>query len=360
MDMKKKIIILLLSAAMAFGAVGCSKELSNEYVTVKQYKDLEVPQVETAEVTDEYVEQTIQNNLNAFMEKENITDRTTKTGDWVNIDYVGSIDGEEFEGGADTGFDLELGSNSFIGATEDYKGFEEQLEGHKAGDEFDITVQFPEEYSVDPSKAGVVANFHIVINEAYTQTVPELTDDWVKENSEESKTVEEYREEIRKGLEESSAESAQSELQTEIQTALYEQLEVSGYPEGEVEDQVQQATDYYTAVAGMYGLELGDFITTYLQTTEDDFNVQLEDAAEKTVAVNEALKLIAQEEGLEPTEEEYEKRMAEYAEQAGMDDVEEYKEQVGEDVLREAVLRDVVTEYLVENCIQVEQSDDSE
>ena len=72
------------------------------------------------------------------------------------------------------------------------------------------------------------------------------------------------------------------------------------------------------------------------------------------------LKLIAQEEGLEPTEEEYEKRMAEYAEQAGMDDVEEYKEQVGEDVLKEAVLRDVVTEYLVENCIQVEQSDDSE
>ena len=119
-------------------------------------------------------------------------------------------------------------------------------------------------------------------------------------------------------------------------------------------------TDYYTQLAGLYGVELGEFVETYLQTTEEDFNTQIDTQVRQSVALEEALKLIAAKQHLEPSEEEYQEAIAEYAEEAGFDDVEEYTGQVGEDELKAAVLRDKVTDYLVDECIQVEQSDESE
>ncbi len=359
--MKRKIAAVLISAALAGSLLaGCSGEISNDYVTVKQYKGLEVPQVVTQEVTDDQVEQTIQSALSANMTKNPITDRAAETGDWVNIDYTGYVDGEAFDGGSAEGADLELGSGSFIGATEDYEGFEDQIAGHNTGDEFDIKVQFPETYSNNPAMAGVVADFHIVLNEIYSQETPELTDEWVAENSEDSETVDEYREEIRSTLEDNAEESAKSELRTSIQDALLSQSEIKEYPEGAVDEQVEQATEYYTSIAGLYGMELSDFITTYLQTTEEDFNASVETAAQQTVQLDEALKLIAEKENLEPSDEEYEEEIADLAESAGTDDVDAFKEQYGEDVLRDSVLRQTVLDYLVDNCIQVEESTESE
>ena len=107
-------------------------------------------------------------------------------------------------------------------------------------------------------------------------------------------------------------------------------------------------------------MELADFIETYLQTTEDDFNARIKEAAQQTAALDQAVLLIAEKENLEPSDEEYEERVKEYAEQAGMTDVDAYKEQVGEDVLKNAIRIDVVTDYLVEECIQVEESDTAE
>ena len=359
--MKKKIITVMLAAVLAGTLAGCSQELSNDYVTVKQYKDLEVPQPAPAdEVTDDQVEQVIQSNLQAYAQTKEVTDRAAEMGDTVNIDYTGYIDGEAFDGGSAEGADLELGSNSFIGATDDYKGFEEQIAGHQIGDEFDITVQFPDPYSPNPDMSGAVADFHIVLNSIVQKIVPELTDEWVKENSKESATVDEYREEIRSQIEESVQESVESELEEAVQSALMDNVEVKKYPEDRVEELTKQMTDYYTQIAGMYGIELGEFVETYMQMSEEDFNSRIDESVRQGVALEEALKLIAQKKHLEPSEEEYEKGMAEYAEQAGYDDVDEYAGQVGEDEMKAAVLRDKVTDYLVENCIQVEQTDGEE
>lgn len=102
--MKKKLAAVLTAAAVTAGLLaGCSGDLSNEYVTVKQYKGLEVPQTESQEITDDYVEQVIQSNLSATMTKTDITDRAAQTGDWVNIDYTGYINDETFDGGSDEG-----------------------------------------------------------------------------------------------------------------------------------------------------------------------------------------------------------------------------------------------------------------
>lgn len=351
-------IAMILAAAVAGTLAGCSNELSNEYVTVTQYKGLEVSQVEDAEVTDEQVEQVIQTNLESTAEKAAVTDRAAEMGDWVNIDFTGYMDGVAFDNGSAQAQDLQLGSGSYIGASGDYAGFEDQIAGHQTGEEFDITVQFPENYTEE--MAGKVADFHIVLNEIYTENVPELTDEWVQSNSEDSENVDQYREEVRKQLEEQAEASVQSQLRSLVQEALLENIEVEKYPEDVVNKQIEEMETYYTQMAAMYGVELADFIETYLQTTEDDFNARIKEAAQQTAALDQAVLLIAEKENLEPSDEEYEERVKEYAEQAGMTDVDAYKEQVGEDVLKNAIRIDVVTDYLVEECIQVEESDTAE
>ena len=357
--MKRKIIAVMLAAALAGTLPGCSSgELSNEYVTVTQYKGLEVAQVEKTEVTDEQVEQAIQTNLQGTAEKVPVTDRAAEMGDWVNIDFTGYLDGVAFDGGTAQAQELQLGAGGYIGASGDYAGFEDQIAGHQAGEAFDITVQFPDNYTAD--MAGKVADFHIVLNEIYTENVPELTDDWVKANIEGTDTVDQYRADLKKQLEEQAEQTAQAQLKNSVQTALMDKIEVEKYPEDAVNEQVQQMEDYYTQMASMYGIELTEFIETYLQTTEDDFHAKIEEAAQQTAALEEAIRLIAEKQKLEPSDKEYEEMAKEYAQQAGMDDVDAYKEQVGEDVLKNAILVDVVTDYLVDECVQVEDTDTAE
>ena len=139
--------------------------------------------------------------MEAAATEQDVTDRAAQSGDWVNIDYTGTMDGTAFDGGSATGYDLELGSGSFIGANGDYQGFEDQIVGHNTGEEFDITVQFPENYQ-SSDLAGKPANFHIVLNKIYQKVTPELTDEWVVNNSESSKTVDEYKEEVKNSLQE--------------------------------------------------------------------------------------------------------------------------------------------------------------
>ena len=334
--MKKKMISVILAAALAGTLAGCSTELSNEYVTVAQYKGLEVPAPAQTEVTDEQVDLVIESNLAGFATREEITDRPAQTGDVVNIDYTGYIDGEAFEGGSAA------------------------AAGHNIGDEFDITVQFPEEYSQNPYMEGAVAEFHIVLNSIAVEKVPELTDEWVQQNSEESETVEEYRDEIRSTLEESTEDSVRAELQDSVLNTLLENTEVKKYPEDVVSAQEAMFTEAYTQMAEMYEMELGEFLETYMQTTEEELNQQAKEYAQQSAVLGEAVKLIAEKENLEPTEEEYTEGYAEYAEQSGYEDVQAFIDEVGEDALRSQIRQDAVAEYLVDECVQVEQTESAQ
>ena len=231
--------------------------------------------------------------------------------------------------------------------------------GHSIGDTFELQHSFDASYT-NKNYAGKDVTFRITLTGIKEKELPDLTDEFVQTISQESETVDEYREEIRTQIEENLQASVESELEGSVQSALMENVEIKSYPEDRVEELTQQMTDYYTQLASMYGLELGDFVETYLQMTEEDFNTQIDDSVRQGVAMEEAMKLIAEKQHLEPSDEEYEEGIAQYAEDAGYDDVEEYTSQVGEDELKLTILRDKVTEYLVDNCIQVEQSDDSE
>ncbi|MBO5461234.1 MAG: trigger factor [Ruminococcus sp.] len=351
--MKKKILAAALCAAMTFSLAGCSSELSNEYITVKQYKGLEVAQVEKTEVTDEDVESAISNNLAYAATTEDITDKAAELGNYVEMDYVGSVDGVEFDGGTAEGATLELGSGSYIGACDEYEGFEDQIVGHKTGEEFDITVKFPEDYTGE-EVAGKVANFHIKLNRIYNIIEAELTDEWVAENSEESTTVDEYREEVRTSLEEDAEETWMASMQDAVAQALLEQIEVKSLPEDQVTEQYDEVVAYYEQYASMYGVDMTDFVIGYMgMESLEAFEEQAQASAEDTVKTILAMELIAEKQKLTVTEED----ILELAELYGYEDSASFIEQYGEELINQSVIYDKVTEYLVEECIQVEAAE---
>ena len=356
--MKKRILAVILSVCVAASMTGCSTELSNEYITIKQYKGLEVAQVEKTEVTDEMVESEISSRLEQASVTEDITDRAVENGDTVNIDFSGSVDGVAFDGGTAQGSSLEIGSGTFIGAEGNYKGFEEQLIGHKIGEEFTIQVQFPAEYKMNTALSGKVADFAIKINSIQKITTPELTDKWVKKNSESSKTVDEYKKEVRGELEKNYEDDQMSSLKSEALQALYDQTDVKKYPEDQLEETKTKIAAYYKNAASSYNMEFADFLSSYMGMTEDEFNEQVDTAAKNSVKQKLAVELLAKKKNLEPTDEEYQKKYKEYAKQYNFDSVDAMIEQAGEDVLKEMVLQEVVSEYLAKNCVQVEQTTD--
>lgn len=354
--MKKKLAALVLAAVMTVSMVGCGNTMSNDYVTINKYKGLEIAEVEKTEVTDDTVESTVKSYVTASPLKTEITDRAAQDGDTVDIDYVGKIDGEAFDGGTASGASLKIGSGTYIGANGDYKGFEEQIIGHNKGDKFDIEVKFPDDYSAS-NLAGKVATFSITLNGIYeVSDDTEITDEWVKQNSDTSETVEEFKEEIRNKMKENNESTRQSQLQSEVLTALDEQVEVKKYPDGDVDKEYQSVEDYYTAYAQQYGLELADFLETYMNMTEDDFKTKAKEVAENAVKRKLACELIAKKKHLEPSDKEYEKKVEEYAEKAGYEDVDAFKKAYDDDTIRAAIIQEIVANYLLDSSVQVEQT----
>ncbi len=205
--------------------------------------------------------------------------------------------------------------------------------------------------------ANKVAVFNVKLNAISTGKASELTDEWVKKNSDKSDTVEEYKAEIKKQLEDSNKSTEDSTLQNEVMEALLAQVEVKKYPDEEVDNQLKKIKDYYSQMAAAYGMEFADFTEQYMGMKGDDFDTQAKEAAKKAVARDLACELIAKKKNLEPSKKEYEKEIKKYAEGSGYKDVDEFKKQAGEDVLKTAILQQKVAEYLVDKCVQVEQTD---
>lgn len=349
--MKKKLVAIAIGLVSVVSLAGCSSKLSNDYITINQYKGLEVAEVEVTEVTDDTVDSQVQSNLQASAVTEDVTDRAVEDGDTVNINYS-----SDFDNSSADNYDLTIGSNTFIQANGDYKGFEEQIIGHNIGETFDIQVQFPADYSATELQ-NAVKTFSITVNSISKTTTPELTDEWVAANSEESKTVEEYKEEVKKSLEEDNDATTTSTLRNEVIAALLEQVEVTKYPDGEVEDQVTEMTDYYKSYAEQYQMEFADFLEQQLGMTEDDFNTEAKNSAEQSVKAKLAIELLADKKNLTPSDKEFQTEYEKMAETYGYTDVDALIEAAGEDTLKSMVLQQKVADYLIESCVQVEASE---
>lgn len=353
--MKKKMAVLAAGVcALAVLVTGCSKEISNDYVKVKQYKGIEVEKADTAKVTDEEVESYIQAQLEQNADVVEVTDRPVESGDTVKIDYEGKVDGVAFDGGSATDSDLEIGSGTFI------PGFEDGIIGHNAGETFDIDVTFPEDYG-NAEMAGKAAVFTITVKSISKSNVPELNDDFVAKVSKESKTVEDYKKEVKKLLADNNQASAEETLVSNAWSALMENVEVKKYPTEELQEMIDMIDSQYKQYAEMYGVEFTDFLETYLNMDEDTYNTQLSKAAKSQIQQEQVIELIAKKEKLALSEDELQKKYEEYAETYGYESVEAMLEDASEEELKKMANKEVVQKWVADNCKQVEpkESDDS-
>ncbi len=348
--MKKRIVMALTGVfAASMLLTGCqgSKGLETDELTIAQYKGVEVDEVsKPEEVTDEDVESAIQADLQTNATTTEITDRAVESGDTATIDFVGKIDGAEFEGGSSTDYPLVIGSGSFI------EGFEDSIIGHNIGDTFDWNGKFPDDYG-NADYAGKDVVFTITVKGISVEEVPELTDEFVKSVSEESKTVKEYKEETKKELEESAQASYEDTLAQEVWQKVLDNTEVKKYPEDEKEEMTASLREQYETAAEYYETDFATFIQEQMGMTEDQFNEQVEMAVESTLKESMVVKAIADEEKISLSDEEYEAEFKEMAESYGYEDVDALKEAAEEEDLKEIALSNAVKEWLVDHCVQV-------
>ncbi|HIW84056.1 MAG TPA: trigger factor [Candidatus Dorea gallistercoris] len=347
--MKKRAAVLagILTLSLVLGGCTGSTGLETDAIKITKYKGVEVDEVDKpAEITDEDVDAAIQSTLESEATTTEITDRAVESGDTVSIDFVGRVDGEEFEGGSAQDYPLTIGSGVFI------EGFEDSIIGHNVGDTFDWNGTFPEDYG-NADMAGKAVVFTITVNSITVDEVPELTDDLVKTLSEESTTVDEYREEVKKDLEEESQVSYDATLEQNAWQAVLENTEVKEYPEGEVEEFADSLIQQYKEAAEYYQMDYETFIEEQMGYATEDFEAEVEAVAQESVKDEMAVEAIADKENIELTDEAYEEQLGILAENYGYEDGDAMKEAFDEEELRSAALKNLVMEFVKDNCIQV-------
>lgn len=313
-------------------------------VKLGDYKGLEIEKQET-ELSDDELQEAIDHSLGHLAEMVVKEDGVVENGDTVNIDFSGSVDGEEFEGGQAEGYDLEIGSGSFI------PGFEEQLEGMKVDEEKDVVVTFPEEYHAE-ELAGKEATFKTKVNEIKFKEVPELTDEIANELDAEANTVDEYKENLRKRLAEQKATDAENVEKQETITKATDNTTID-IPEAMVNTELDRMVSEFAQRIQQQGLDL----QTYFQISgqdESQLREQMKDDAEQRVKTNLTLTAIAEAEKIEATDEDIDKELEKMSKQFNIS-VEDIKNTLGNtDIIKNDVRIQKVIDLLRDNAKFVE------
>ena len=262
---------------------------ASDYVELPaDYAALTVEVEPAAEVTDEEVENLIDSQRESRKELQEITNRSAvQEGDVVNIDYVGRIDGEEFDGGSAEGYNLEIGSGSFI------EGFESGLIDQRVGDTVTLELTFPEDYG-DSTKAGVDAEFEVTINSIQQYVVPDLTDDFVAGLALQDEfgnvvgTVDEFR------LIENNESQYTQRLEEAIRTALIEKSTFKeDVPQAMIERIYDSMGQELSSYAQQYGVDLKTLMQLAYGSTEDSYLQDIKDLAAENAKSNIVLKAVA-------------------------------------------------------------------
>ncbi|SFA83830.1 trigger factor [Acetitomaculum ruminis DSM 5522] len=367
--MKKKIAIIVLSCALAAGALsGCSGNGANssdsktvtvkkdynvdDYVKLGEYKGIEVT-YDLQTVTDEEVDAQIQSNLESAVTYSDVDRTTVQNGDKVNIDYEGFIDGESRDETTAKGSDLVIGSNTFI------SGFETGLIGHNVGEMVTLDLTFPEDYNADTSLSGKPVQFKVTINSLQEPSKVELNDDFVKENSKTSKTVEEYKEEIRKSLQESYDSQASSYIQYMVQSQAVSNATVKKLPDGMLEDAIKSFKEQIKSAAKSAGVEYKEYISSYYGMSEGTFETQVESYEQSYCEQKLVMEAICKAEKLDLTQGELKEAEEKYVKDNGYESVDALEESYDADTLTEYFQQQKVLKFLEDNATVVPSSQSS-
>lgn len=376
--MKKTIALLILSISLMLAVVGCKKDDSkdgseteatptpagsveeeddsetsmplenpvvkedydfNDYIKLGKYKGIEV-KLEKLEVKDEDISVAIQADLfDSGITPIEVTDRPIKSGDTVNIDFVGYHNGEPFDGGSAEGYNLIIGSGAFI------KGFEEQLIGAELNKELEINVVFPEDYP-HTKLAGEPVVFKITVNNI---RYFELTEEFIKELGFEGE--EDYREYLFQELSKNNEEKMKRQKENYLYNTVIKEAEIT-LPKNLIDYYAYDLRVLYSNIAASYGMDLETFITLSGYSI-DDFEADVESYS-NTMATRElVIKAISTIEEIELTEEEFQDKVAELAEQYGYESKEEFLEGADVEVLKDDLLFNKVIEFLVAESVEI-------
>ncbi len=308
-------------------------------VKLGQYKGLEAPKAEVkvvaADVNARLKEMADRNSRLVSVE------RAVKKGDTADIDFEGFDNGVAFDGGKGENFDLEIGSGSFV------PGFEEQLIGMKAGEEKDIDITFPENYT--PELAGKPVVFHVKVNEVKVKEIPALDDEFAKDVSE-FDTLKELKADIKKKLTAERSESAQRAFEDVLMAKVAEGVEAD-VPHEMVELQAEQMTEGFKQQLASQGIPFDQYLKM-TNTTEADFKSQAYGPAEQQVKMDLAISAIVKAENLEATDDEVEAEMKKVADRYGMD-MDTVKKYLRPEEVKEQVIREKVIKLVADNAVAV-------
>ena len=294
-------------------------------VEVKDYKGIEVEKVVNP-VTDEDINKQLDALRDKNVSVETVDDRAAENGDDVVIDFEGFKDDVAFEGGKAEDFTLSLGSGQFI------PGFEDQIVGHNAGEDFDINVTFPDEYQVK-ELAGAPAVFKIKLKSISKKVMPELDDDMVKDSTE-FDTVDEYKADVKKKLEEANEKHADSEVEAKIFDKVIENM-TAEIPQVMFDNRVNEMIGELEQRLAPQGISL-DLYMQYTGQTIDTVKKAYAEQAEKQVKLRLALEKIAKLENIEVTEDELKAEFDKLAEAYKLD-VDQIKQFIHDDDLKKDI-----------------------
>ena len=273
-------------------------------VTLGQYKGLEYDE-KPVEVTDEDLEQELKKVQEQNARTITVEDRAIANGDIAVIDFTGSVDGEEFEGGKGEDYELVIGSHSFIDT------FEDQLIGKNTGDEVEVNVTFPEDYQV-ADLAGKPALFKVVIKAIKTKEVPELDDEFASDVSD-FDTLDEYKEDLKKTILEKKEKAAKTAKENALVDKVIENAQMD-IPEPMIELEVRQMADEFAQRMQMQGLSMEQYMQ-YTGLTSEKLLEEMKPNAEKKIKTRLVLEAVVDAEKIEVSAEELE---AEYKKLADM------------------------------------------
>ncbi len=266
-------------------------------VKLGAYKDLEVSVDVSKEITDAEVDERIERERNNLAELV-LKDGAAAEGDTVVIDFVGSVDGVEFDGGKGDNFSLGLGSGQFI------PGFEDQLVGHSAGETVDVVVTFPEDYQA-ADLAGKEAKFVTTIHEVKEKEVPALDDELAKDIDEEVETLAELKEKYRKELAEAKEAAYNDAVEAAAIDLAVENAEIVDLPEEMIHEEVHRAVNEFLGNMQRQGIS-PDMYFQITGTTQEDLHKQYEADAAARTKTNLVVEAVAKAEGFEASAEEVE------------------------------------------------------
>lgn len=353
--MKKKLIIIALSAFMALTAAACGKKDTSDLVYLKDfdaskyvepgdYKNVEIS-LEKPTVTDEEVERTVQYLLQSRPVSTPVTGRAAELGDVANIDYEGKLDGVAFEGGTAAGYDLALGNGGFI------EGFEDGVVGMEIGETKDLELSFPDPYNPNPDLSGKPVVFTVTLNSLSIQEPAELNDEFVAGlGLEECSNVEEFR----KFLEDDLMERKTLQYEDDKANAIVGELEKGAAykeaPDGMVDRMKDTLLANITDYAQAYGTDVGTYVSNIYGGTAEEYEETIRSQASLMAQRYIMLAAIAQKEGIAVSDEELEEQLKEEAESYGRT-VEDFRAQIDTEAYREYLLVEKMMDYLAETTV---------